>query len=152
MAEDFCKKCGSCCKNIVVDFEQKILYRDGKEVLKDTFAQMLLPKEKVGNKTVCICKFLKENLCTNSNKPDECLNFPSSPFAYLPEECGFAGYVFMKNENLRQKIRKYKEEIIHYDALISFSKNNDDKKQYQKIIDSHKKYIDKYKDYGSCDW
>ena len=142
----FCNKCGECCKNIVIDFEKKILYRDGIEPLTQEFEKMLIPFDKKDNVTLCKCKFLENNLCTNSAKPTQCIIFPSSPFAFLPENCGYEGDVFIKLEKEKQKIRKLKEEIIYYNTMLEKDKS------VQRIIDRHQAFIDKYKMYGSHDW
>ena len=152
MADDYCNKCGMCCMNIAVDFGQKVIFRDGVEPLTDTFAQMLRPVGTRENITFCKCKYMKKNLCLNPNKPVQCTIFPSSPFAYLPEGCGYEGYIFMKNESVRQKVRKYKEEIIHYNALIESCAKKEDARQYQKIITAHQSFINRYAMYGSNDW
>ena len=149
---DYCTRCGECCKHIAVDFDSKILFFDGIQTLTDEFVQMLIPDKKKENITYCKCKYLKKNLCTNSHKPEICQNYPSSPFAYIPENCGYSGQVFMKLEKEKQKIRKLKEEIIHYEALIKTAYNNSDIKQYEKIINSHKAKINYYGVYGSNDW
>ena len=146
MEKDYCNKCGACCKNIVVDFERKILFRDGVQTLTDEFAKMLIKGENKDSTTICSCSFLKNNLCSNPNKPKECTDFPSSPFAFLPENCGYEGDVFIKLEKEKQKIRKLKEEIIYYNSILSVDKS------VQRIIDRHQAYIDKYKMYGSNDW
>ena len=111
--EDFCNKCGACCNNIKADFNSKTLYWDGIMPLSEEFASMLIPKQ---DGLYC-CKYLKNNTCTNENKPEICSKYPSSPFAELPEDCGYQGLVFMWNEKIKQKIRKLKEEIIHYNAI-----------------------------------
>lgn len=146
MEKDYCNKCGACCKNIVVDFEKRVLYRDGVQPLSDDFSQMLIKKETKGVTTICFCRFLKDNLCTNSNKPSECREFPSSPFAFLPENCGFEGDVFIKLEKIKQHIRKLKEEILYYETILPTDKS------VKRIIDRHKMVIDKYNMYGSQDW
>ena len=146
MEKDYCNKCGACCKNIVVDFERKILFRDGVQTLTDEFAKMLIKGENKDSTTICSCSFLKNNLCSNPNKPKECTDFPSSTFAFLPENCGYEGDVFIKLEKEKQKIRKLKEEIIYYNSILSVDKS------VQRIIDRHQAYIDKYKMYGSNDW
>ena len=33
MEKDYCNKCGACCRNIAVDFEKKILFRDGVQMV-----------------------------------------------------------------------------------------------------------------------
>ena len=94
MEKDYCKKCGKCCKNIAVDFEKMVMFRDGIQPLSNAFADILVKKEKRGNVTICSCKFLENNLCTSLNKPVECISYPSSPFAFLPEDCGYEGDIF----------------------------------------------------------
>ena len=146
MEKDYCNKCGRCCDRIAVDFSRNILYRDGIQPLTPDFVGFLIKGEQKDAVTFCTCKFLVNNLCTNPNKPDICKNYPSSPFAFLPEDCGYYGYIFTKHENFMQKIRKLKEEILHYETLM-LSAPKDDAKQYAKIIEQHKRFIDKYKMY-----
>ena len=148
MAKDLCNKCGACCKNIKADFEAKILYWDGNQPLTDDFASMLIP----AGDGIYTCKYLKDNLCTNESKPEICVNYPSSPFIELLDCCDYRGEIFMKREKIQQQIRRLKEEIIHYNALIATIHDKREQNQYQKIIDSHQKYIDRYKDHGSQDW
>ena len=146
MEKDYCNKCGKCCKNIAVDFEKKILFRDGVQTLTKEFADMMIKDENKGSTTLCSCRYLQDTLCTNPNKLVECQNFPSSPFAFLPENCGFEGDIFIKLEKLKQKVRKLKEEIIYYNTILP------EDKSVQRIIDRHQSFIDKYKMYGSEDW
>lgn len=150
--ENYCKKCGECCKVIRVNFEQRILYRDGIQTLSPEFESMLTPVFERDDITFCKCKFLDKNLCTNPKKPEECTNFPSSSFAFLPEECGYTGYIFLKSEKIKSQIRKLKEEIIHYGTLIETIDNKFEKNQLIKIIQSHKEQIDKFRPFGSDDW
>lgn len=150
MEKDLCNKCRECCRKIAVDFDRKIVYKDGVEALTEDFASMLEAVEKRENITFCKCKYLENNVCSNPNKPEECIKYPSSPFAFIPEECGYYGEIFLKNENIKQKIRKLKEEIIHYEAEIITNKS--EQNQLRKIIEKHQAFIDKYKIYGSENW
>lgn len=158
-----CKKCGICCKFIPVDIQTKTVYRDGIQVVDEKFLQNLKPstckdleyteniRKMFPNIKFYSCKHLSdENLCTIEEKPDICKNFPASAFASIPETCGYIGEIFSKQEEIKQKIRRLKEEIIHYEALMTT--NDKDKSAYQKIITSHQKFIDRYKNYGSFDW
>lgn len=146
MERNYCNQCGACCKNIAVDFDKKILFRDGVQTLSDEFVNMLIKLENKGSTTICKCKFLQGNLCANPNKPKECQDFPSSPFAFLPEDCGYEGEIFIKLENVKQKIRNLKEEIIYYNAILESDKS------VKRIIERHQAFIDKYKMYGSENW
>lgn len=152
MRNDLCKKCGNCCRLIPVDFSNRIMFRDGIQSLTPEFESMLEVVETQNNTTICKCKFLDANLCTNTNKPEECKNFPSSPFAFLPRNCGFEGEVFVAYERKKQKVRKLKEEIIHYEALIKTTSSKSEREQYTKIINSHNSFIQRYSRYGSIDW
>jgi len=148
MINDFCNKCGACCKNIKADMEKNILFWDGELPLTEEFKSMLIPV----NNNIYTCRFLENNLCTNPSKPDICTNYPSSPFVELPDNCHYCGLIFMKREKIQQKIRKLKEEIIHYNTLIETTKDKREQNQFQRIIASHQKQVDKYKEYGSKDW
>ena len=150
MTNNYCNKCGACCKNIKADLNKKILYWDCIQPLEDEFAKMLVPTGIDENIYTCI--HLHNNICTNNNKPQICINYPSSPFAKLTENCGYTGFIFMQSEKIKQKIRKLKEEIIHYNAIISTTNDKKEQNQLRKIITSHQRFIDKYKDYGSENW
>lgn len=165
---DLCKNCGLCCKLIPIDSEIKNLLRDDIQPIEDKFAKNLIILDLDEAKSInenyvnsvleifpdasfCRCKYLsKLNLCTNRNKPEFCIQFPSSPLAFVQDECGFSGEVFVKKEALKQKIRKFKEEIVYYEALIASGDN--DSAGYQKIIHSLNRYIEKYRLYGSHQW
>jgi hypothetical protein len=149
MTNDFCNKCGECCRRIKADLEAKVLYWDGKQPLTEDFACML---KKTSEPEIYSCKFLRDNMCTNPDKPEICINYPSSPFAELPDECTYSGYIFMRNEKIKQQIRKLKEEIIHYNAIIDSITDKKEQNQLQKIVASRQKLIDRYKEYGSENW
>ena len=80
-----------------------VIFRDGIQPLTKDFADILVKKETRGNVTICSCKFLENNLCNNPNKPQECINYPSSPFAFLPNDCGYEGDIFIKHEHIKQR-------------------------------------------------
>ena len=165
---DLCSKCGICCRLIPIEDETKMLLRDGIQEPDQSFLDSLCPLsleeacninenyvEKVQNifpsAKFYSCKFLSEgNLCTNPEMPVACRNYPSHPLAIIPEDCGYEGEIFIKNEQLKQKIRKLKEEIIYYEALIASGDKN--KHAYTNIIENHKKFIEKYAPYGAWDW
>lgn len=165
--DDFCKKCGRCCRYIPADLGKKVLYRDGIKPLDDEFALLLNPadisnidRDYQANVLKCFpnakfytCSYLStDNLCTNSKKPQICMDFPSAPFAFTPDNCGYEGEIFLKNETAKQRIRRLKEEIINYETLIAVSSEKREKESFAKIIKFHQKFIDKYSAYGSNDW
>lgn len=157
-----CNKCGLCCK--LIPAHNNIIIRDGQQPVEDffepiDFAVAININEDYVKKVQNIfpdanfytCKYIsEENLCMNPQPPESCKNYPNTALALTPDECGFYGEIFTKNENLKQKIRKLKEEIIHYEAQIT--SNPKEKNNYQKIINSHKNYIKKYEFFGSQNW
>ena len=111
--------------------ENNKILRDGIQPLDEDFFSQLLP---VDIDTIQDCneiyiqdvlniypeaKFFKcrylvdQNLCTKLEKPQICEDFPSKPFAFIHDECGYCGDQFLKIEMQKQKIRKIKEEIVH---------------------------------------
>ena len=148
----FCNQCGECCRKIAVDFNKNLMYRDGIQNLTENFKDMLSPVVNNGEITYCICKYLRGNQCSNPNKPDICKNFPSSPFAYLPESCAQSGNVFIESEKIKQRVRKLKEEIIDYNILVNTVTNKFERNGLLKIIQNHERFISKYLEYGSNDW
>ena len=159
---EFCKYCGLCCK--IIPAKNGIVIREG---FSDSFGNLIQLttqeacqinkkfvkdiKNILGDVDFYKCKFVSDgNICSNPNKPNSCINYPSNPLDIVPEECCYIGEIFLKREELKQKIRRYKEEIVHYEALI----NSDDKESssYRKIIKTLQKHIDNYSIYGSDNW
>ena len=166
--ESLCNRCGMCCKLIPVKCADKILVRDGFQIPTEEFENLLTPltqaearkinpnyydkiKEVFPDARFYSCKALSEdNQCTLENMPEFCRNFPCSPLALIPDVCGYMGEVFVKNEELKKRIRSIKEEILDYETLISAGSK--DSKAYKKIIDNLQRLVDKYSDFGSNDW
>ncbi|MCM1004210.1 MAG: hypothetical protein NC408_07710 [Candidatus Gastranaerophilales bacterium] len=158
---NFCNHCGLCCK--LIPACNGNIIRDGFQPVEDFFNPIELSaainiNEDYVNKVQNIfpqaifytCKYLQNNRCSKQNMPEYCKNFPNSALALIPDECGYNGEIFLKSEALKQKIRKLKEEIIHYEAQIL--SNPKEKNSYQKIINSHKNYIKKYEPFGAQNW
>ena len=165
---DFCNRCGICCRLIPIDIEGYAILRNGVSFLDEEFFESLIAMdleearnineiyvEKVLNSfpqaTFYRCKFISPaNLCTKLEIPPACQDYPSHPFACIPDECGYYGEIFIKAEEIKQKIRKYKEEIVYYEAMIASGCKEE--KVYLKIITSLNRFIEKYAPYGSEDW
>jgi len=159
---NFCEYCGLCCK--IIPEKDGVVIRDGvcadtsffvpltREEALSVSEKFVLDLEKVfGRIKFCKCKYItNDNVCKNLQKPDKCKNFPLTELAIVPEECCYIGEVFLRREELKSKVRKYKEEIIHYESLIN--SGDRDKNSYKKIINNLQKFIDKYALYGSADW
>lgn len=158
---NFCNKCGLCCK-LIPAYNGNII-RDGIQPVEDFFIPLDIDtaitinedyvkkvQNLIPNAEFYTCKYLKNNCCAHPNMPEACKIFPNSAIAIINDDCGYFGEIFIKHETLKQKIRKLKEEIIHYEALIAT--NPKEKNSYQKIINSHQHFIKKYQVFGSSNW
>ena len=167
MMNEFCNGCGLCCELIPVKNGDNVLVRDGFQILDEEFRSFLIKVETEQAKEIDLnyttrilelfpdaeffrCRYFKENQCVITEKHPLCRNFPSSPLAIVPEECACVGEVFVKNEELRRRIRKIKEEILDYETLISAG--DKDSSSYKKIIENLNRFVAKYKDFGSENW
>lgn len=92
---------------------------------------------------------VSKRLCKNCGK---CLrHFPESCWDELPPGCGFEGWAFQKREEIKQKVRKQKEELLSLELLLKDS----DEKQSKIIlgyIEEIEKNIKIYTKYGSKNW
>lgn len=165
---NFCNHCGLCCKLIPINIEKKLIYRDGLQNLDENFVNMLEPltledainiNDSYVEKVHSIfpeaqfykCKNLsQDNLCTSLDKHKYCKSFPSDPLSLIPDECGYYGELFIKSEDIKQKVRKYKEEIVYYESLINSGCKEE--KIYKKIIESLNRFIEKYQPFGANNW
>ena len=165
---EFCNSCGMCCKIIPIKSGDNVMVRDGFQLIDEDFFSglyelsdsdalkldeeyVLQVKELFPDIKFYACKhFSEENKCTLKDKPSVCKNFPYSPLALVPYDCECAGEVFMKNEELKRKIRMIKEEMLDYETLIA--SGDKDSSSYKKIIENLARFITKYKDYGSENW
>ena len=94
------------------------------------------------------CKYLTETgFCS---KTENAQNISGEEHIFIPDNCEYYGILFLKLEEIKQKVRKYKEEIIYYEALIA--SGTKEEKIYLKIIDSLNKFIEKYIPYGANNW
>lgn len=162
-----CNGCGMCCKILPVKNGEYILVRDGFQLIDEEFMSYL--KELSDKKAREIsesyvetvtnifpdvkfyeCTNLKDNKCSLDEKPSICKNFPTTALALVPDGCAYTGEIFMKNEELKRKIRMIKEEILDYEMLIE--SGDKDSASYKKIIENLNRFIVKYRDFGSDCW
>lgn len=94
------------------------------------------------------CKYLTEN--GNCSLFREVNNISGDSCIFIPEDCEHYGVLFLKLEEVKQKVRKYKEEIVYYESMIASGCKEE--KVYKKIIDSLNNFIKKYEQYGANSW
>jgi len=100
------------------------------------------------------CRFIQDNnLCGNYlNRPTLCKHFPSTPWAIVPPECGFEGWLFWRREEIKQHVRKQKEELIELNLLKQKNKNTATLEKIKLVEQKLQRNIDMFKKYGSENW
>lgn len=180
--QELCHMCGRCCRVVTTSktyAELKQLEAQNDEGARD-FLKIFIPyssieaarevdKELVNNiieqltedgnycestMTFYGCKYLlDDNMCSiYEERPALCRHCPSTPWAIVPPGCGFEGWLFMKREEDKQKVRKAKEDFLE---LQLFKKKTNDPEVLKKIASVENKIqhtIDNYKKYGSENW
>lgn len=122
----------------------------------DNIINSLKADEKYDEKNLTFyrCRHIMDNnLCgIYQNRKKLCDNFPVSPWAVAPPGCGFEGWLFLKREERKQRIRKLKENLLDFDLMLKDPINEKDRGKILEAIEKTKDIIDYYSRYGSEDW
>ncbi len=177
-----CNMCGKCCRVVTTSIPYKGLLEmsaKGDKGAKD-FLSLFVPYESIeaarkvdaevvdniinrliddGNYredeiTFYGCKYLQDNnLCSRyENRLDLCRHCPSSPWSIVPPGCGFEGWLFWQREEIKQKIRRSKEELLELNLLRMRTKDEETLKRISSVEHKITKNIEAYKKYGSENW
>lgn len=180
--QSLCKMCGQCCRFATVPQtyeELKQLAKEGNQGAID-FLKLFVPYESTEEarklapdivKNVINlhkadgkynenklrfyhCRFINDNnLCENyENRPLLCKHFPSTPWAIVPPNCGFSGWLFWRREEIKQKVRKEKEELIELRLLKNKTSDKITLDKIELVEQKLQRNIDLYKKYGSDNW
>ncbi len=153
--QSLCKMCGKCCRVVTTSTPYKKLKEmaeNGDEGAID-FLSVFVPYEtieaakavdegvvnniismlsmdgqyKEDETSFYYCKYLRDdNMCSNyENRLTLCKHFPSTPWAIVPPGCGFEGWLFMKREEDKQKVRLAKEELLELKLLRKRTTNEE---------------------------
>lgn len=180
--QSLCKMCGKCCRvvttstpynvlkkmadegdkgavdflSIFIPYESVNAAREVDAGVVDNIINMLSKDGKYNEKEISFyyCKYLLDNnMCSNyENRPTLCRHFPATPWAIVPPECGFEGWLFAKREQDKQKVRKAKEELLELKLLRMRTKNEETLKKISIVEQKIQRNIDLYKKYGSENW
>ena len=180
--QELCNMCGRCCRVVTTSKsyeELKALQAENDEGACE-FLKIFVPypsieaaravdKELVDNvinlliedgnydetkMTFYGCKYLREdNLCSiYEERPVLCRHCPSTPWSIVPPGCGFDGWLFLKREEAKQKVRKAKEDLLELKLLKTKNPTEDILKKISSVEHKIQTTIDMYKKYGSYDW
>lgn len=95
-------------------------------------------------------KNLPKRLCLNCGKCAGVL--PTSTFSDIPEGCGYSGYMFLKKEEHKQKVRKIDEEFILLKIKILNAKGEAKRKKYQKALEKVQEKLKELEQFGPIDF
>ena len=180
--QELCLMCGGCCRVVTTKIpykEMQTMASEGDEGAID-FLELFEPFKSIKaarnadekivdniinalkennafepeNLTFYRCRhLLKNNLCgIYQNRKELCNRFPSSPWAVIPPGCGFEGWLAQKRNEIVQKVRKQKENLLMAENLLSKATTQKQQKEALKTIKNIKQSIDLYKKYGANDW
>ena len=180
--QSLCKMCGKCCRLSTTSKsyeELKHMAEEGDEGAMD-FLEIFKPYKTVddarkvdsatvdniinllsadGNyypekMTFYHCKYIQDdNLCGRyQDRKTLCKHFPSSPWAIVPPGCGFEGWLFWKREEIKQNVRREKEELLELKLLKKRTKDPEKIKKIELVEEKLQRNINLYKKHGSEDW
>lgn len=180
--QSLCRMCGKCCRVVTTStpyVQLKEMAENGDEGaadflsifepyksidaakavdagIVDNIINMLSQDGNYNEKEISFyyCKYLQDdNMCSRYNERlTLCKHFPSSPWAIVPPGCGFEGWLFLKREEDKQKVRKAKEELLELQLLRSRTTNKETLKKITVVEQKIQRNIDYYKKYGSENW
>lgn len=96
-------------------------------------------------------KELPEELCLKCGKCNGIL--PNGVFAKIPDNCGYEGWLFLKREEYKQKIRRLDENVILLNIKIKNAKSNTKKKKFEHALRKIQEQLENYKqEYGNINF
>lgn len=180
--QHLCHMCGKCCRVVTTSLsyaELKQMEQDGDKGAVD-FLSLFVPYDSIESArnvdagvvdniinrlksdgsfdekkiTFYGCKYLQDNnLCSRyETRLDLCKHCPSTPWSVVPPGCGFEGWLFWQREEIKQKIRKSKEELLELKLLRMRTKNENTLQKINIVEHKIQRGIDFYKKYGSENW
>ena len=180
--ENLCRLCGLCCRvattsipyeklkqmrdegdqgaiDFLSVFEPYPSIEDARKVSQETVDNVIeeLKADENYNEeemTFYKCKYLDDNnLCTRyEDRLLLCKHFPASPWAIVPPGCGYEGWLFMKREEVKQKIRKVKEDLLELDLLKKKTKSPEILQKIDTVEKKMLRSIEVHKNHGSENW
>ena len=91
-------------------------------------------------------KNLPKRLCLKCNKCNGKL--PDNAFAAIPENCGYLGFIFLKQEEHKQKVRKLDEEITALKVKIKNAQSTSKKRKFEQALKKMYKKLEELKIFG----
>ena len=180
--QHLCHMCGKCCRVVTTSTPYKKLLEmanSGDKGAKD-FLSLFVPfnsieeARKVDSEivdniinrliddgkyneneiTFYTCKYLQDdNLCSRyETRLDLCKHCPSSPWSIVPPGCGFEGWLFWQREEIKQKIRRSKEDLLELKLLRMRTNDKDTLQKISSVENKILNNINAYKKYGSENW
>lgn len=177
-----CHMCGKCCRVVTtsIPYSQLLKMSKSGDKAANDFLSLFVPYDsveaarkvdetvvdniihhlKIDGKfneneiTFYFCKYLgDDNLCSRyETRLDLCKHCPSTPWSIVPPGCGFEGWLFWQREEVKQKIRLAKEELLELKLLKLRTKDEETLNKITLVEQKIQRNIDMYKKFGSENW
>ena len=177
-----CHMCGKCCRVVTtsIPYSQLLKMSKSGDMAANDFLSLFVPYDsveaarkvdeavvdniiyhlKIDGKfneneiTFYFCKYLgDDNLCSRyETRLDLCKHCPSTPWSIVPPGCGFEGWLFWQREEVKQKIRLAKEELLELKLLKLRTKDEETLNKISLVEQKIQRNIDMYKKFGSENW
>lgn len=180
--QHLCKMCGKCCRVTTTDksyqellelvkqgdegaseflrvFEPYANIEEARKVGADTVDNIVnnlkaFGKYEEGKVDFYKCRYIQDdNRCGDyENRPFLCKFAPASPWTVFPPDCGFNGWLFKKREEKKEMVRKMKENIIDFEAMLPNINTPEQLEKLLHAIETSKKTIALFDKFGAKDW
>lgn len=179
--QNLCLMCGKCCRVVTTGTQHEELVelaakgdvyakefleifapypsiddarKASNETVENILEHMKNDDKSTDNLTFYYCRYLQDdNMCSRyEDRMTLCKHFPSSPWAIVPPGCGFSGWLFLKREEDKERVRKAKEELLDLKVLRKKLTNKETLEKIEMVEKKLNKTIELYKKYGSEDW
>lgn len=125
-----------------------------KEIVENIINRLKNDGRDYSNLTFYRCKYIQDNnLCgIYDERKNLCKIFPNSPWAVVPPGCGFEGWLFLKREEVKQRIRKLKENQLYFRLKLQHASDSEQIKALKDAIKSIDDIVMQYEVFGASDW
>ena len=176
-----CHMCGKCCRVVTtsIPYSQLLKMSKSGDKAANDFLSLFVPYDSVEaarkvdetvvdniihhlkidgkfneNEITYFCKYLgDDNLCSRyETRLDLCKHCPSTPWSIVPPGCGFEGWLFWQREEVKQKIRLAKEELLELKLLKLRTNDEETLNKISLVEQKIQRNIDMYKKFGSENW
>lgn len=180
--QGLCKMCGKCCRTAInrkyTYKESRLMAFRGDEYAKE-FLKMFTPYNSVEEArnaapdvvdkileeldeneilreevTFYKCKYLLDNnMCSiYEERPSICVHYPQNAWTITPPGCGYTTWLYLKQEEYKEKVRKAKEEYLELQLMKKKTTDEVVLKKISSVENKINNTIYQFAEYGANNW